>query len=79
MSLSDAPLKIHVTVVRRKWLGVFGMEFRYVEATIRERLAQYLSTLHPVEWTLMPFAQVIMGIDSTLHNYRLRVTDHGSN
>ena len=55
------------------------MEFRYVEATIRERLAQYLSTLHPVEWTLMPFAQVIMGIDSTLHNYILRVTDHGSN
>jgi PilZ domain len=46
LSLSDAPLKINVAVVRWNRPGVFGVEFRYVEATIRERLAQYLSTLN---------------------------------
>ncbi|MBA2252611.1 MAG: response regulator [Nitrospirales bacterium] len=48
LSLPDAPLKINVAVVRWNRPGVFGVEFRYVEGTIRERLAQYLSTLNPL-------------------------------
>lgn len=46
LSLPDAPLKINVAVVRWNRPGVFGVEFRYVEATIRERLDQYLATLN---------------------------------
>ena len=46
LSLPDAPLKINVAVVRWNRPGVFGVEFRYVEATIRERLNQYLATLN---------------------------------
>lgn len=45
LSLPDGPLKINVAVVRWNRPGLFGVEFRYVEATIRERLSHYLSTL----------------------------------
>jgi hypothetical protein len=47
LSLPDAPLKINVAVVRWSRRRVFGVEFRYVEATTHERLVQYLSTLNP--------------------------------
>ena len=47
LSLPDAPLKINVSAVRWNRPGVFGVEFRYVEATLHERLTQYLSTLNP--------------------------------
>ncbi|HKN86577.1 MAG TPA: PilZ domain-containing protein [Nitrospiraceae bacterium] len=39
------PLKINVAVVRWTRPGVFGLEFRYVEQSVRERLARYLSML----------------------------------
>jgi CheY-like chemotaxis protein len=47
LSLPDAPVKIDVAVVRWNRQGVFGVEFRYVEASIRARLDQYLSMLNP--------------------------------
>ena len=40
------PLKINAAVVRWIRLGTFGLEFRYVEQPIRERLARYLSMLN---------------------------------
>ncbi len=46
LSLPDAPLKINVAVVRWGPPSVFGVKFQYVEATIHERFAQYLSTLN---------------------------------
>lgn len=39
------PLKVNVAVVRWTRPGVFGVEFRYIEQPIRERLAHYLSML----------------------------------
>jgi len=39
------PLKINVAVVRWTRPGVFGLEFRYVEQPVQERLARYLSKL----------------------------------
>lgn len=39
------PLKINVAVVRWTRPGAFGLEFRYVELPVRERLARYLSML----------------------------------
>lgn len=47
LTLPDAvqPLKINVAVVRWTRPGAFGLEFRYIEQPIRERLAHYLSML----------------------------------
>ena len=39
------PLKINVAVVRWTRPGVFGLEFRYLELRVRERLARYVSML----------------------------------
>jgi CheY-like chemotaxis protein len=39
------PLKINVAVVRWARPGVFGLEFRYLELPVRERLARYVSML----------------------------------
>lgn len=39
------PLKINVAVVRWAHPGRFGLEFRYVEQEINDRLTHYLSTL----------------------------------
>jgi CheY-like chemotaxis protein len=39
------PLKINVAVVRWTRPGVFGLEFRYLELPVRERLARYVSML----------------------------------
>jgi CheY-like chemotaxis protein len=39
------PLKINVAVVRWTRPGVFGLEFRYVERAVHDRLARYLSML----------------------------------
>jgi hypothetical protein len=52
LSLPDAPLKIRVAAVRWNRPAGFGVEFRYVEAAIRERLAQYLSTLSSLRSTI---------------------------
>jgi two-component system, cell cycle response regulator CpdR len=39
------PLKVNVAVVQWTRPGAFGLEFRYIEQPIRERLAHYLSVL----------------------------------
>ena len=39
------PLKVNVAVVRWTRPGVFGLEFRYVEPAVHDRLARYLSML----------------------------------
>lgn len=47
LTLPDTPqpLKVNVAVVRWTRPGVLGLEFRYLEAPVHERLAQYLCTL----------------------------------